>query len=101
MSGQRYAPELILSCGEAFLELRDFALRLAQILEHVGAEILIDLDNLQLDLTDLAARTGGVGDELTALPLQPRLVALELGIARHGNELLLVEFSDSNKLLPD
>jgi hypothetical protein len=76
-------------------------LRLAQILERVGAEILIDLDNLQLGLADLTARAGGVGDELTALALQPRLVALELGIARNGNELLLVKFGDSNKLLPD
>ena len=72
------ALELVLGRRDPLLELGDLALRLAQILEHLGAEILVELDDLQLGLADLAARAGDVGDELAALALQPRLVALEL-----------------------
>ena len=64
------ALELVLGRGDPLLELGDLALRLAQVLEHLGAEILVDLDDLQLGFADLAARTGDVGDELAALALQ-------------------------------
>ena len=46
--------------------LRDFA-----------AEILIDLDDLQLDLADLAAGLRHRGDRLRALALEPRRLAFE------------------------
>ena len=39
----------------AFLQFRDLCLSFAQILEHFGAKILIELENLQLGLGDFAA----------------------------------------------
>ena len=63
------ALELVLGRRDPLLELGDLALRLAHILEHLGAEILVDLDDLQLGLADLAARAGDVGNELAALAL--------------------------------
>ena len=49
----------------------------------------------------LAARAGDVGDELAALALQPRLVALELHEAGDADEVLLVEVGDADELLGD
>ena len=74
------ALELVFGRGDPLLELGDLALGLAQVLEHLGAEILVDLDDLQLGFADLAARTGDVGDELATLALRSRLVALKLGM---------------------
>ncbi|MGZ8387204.1 MAG: hypothetical protein ACXWVE_02955 [Rhodoplanes sp.] len=50
------ALELVFGRRDALFELRDLALRLAQLLEHLGAEILVELDDLQLGFADLAAR---------------------------------------------
>ena len=93
--------ELVLGRRDALLELGDLALRLAQVLEHLGAEILVELDDLQLGLADLAARARDVGDELAALALEPRLVALQLREARDGDQILLVEVGDADELLAD
>ena len=95
------ALELVLGRRHALLELGDLALRLAQVLEHLGAEILVELDDLQLGLADLAARARDVGDELAALALQPRLVALELCKREMRDEVLLVKLGDADELLRD
>src|SRR5262249_23331342 len=58
-------------------------------LRHLGAKVLVELDDLQLGFADLAAHAGDVGDELAALALQPGLVALQLHVARYGDEILL------------
>jgi hypothetical protein len=56
-------------------------LRVAHILQDLGPEILIELEDLQLDFADLAPRARGLGDDLAVLALQPRLVALEQRVA--------------------
>lgn len=95
------ALELVLGRGDPLLELGDLALRLAQVLEHLGAEILVDLDDLQLGFADLTARPGDVGDELAALALRSRLVALKLGNAGDGDETFLVKLGNPSELLLD
>jgi hypothetical protein len=52
------ALELIFGRHLALNELADFALDFAQLARDLAAEILIDLDDLQLNLSDLAARLG-------------------------------------------
>src|SRR5689334_7129428 len=93
--------ELILGRGDPLVELGDLALGLPQVLENLGAGVLIELDDLELDLADLAARARYVGNELAAVPVQLGLVALQLGIARYGDELLLVELRDARQFLAD
>ena len=95
------APEFVRGRISALLQFRDLCLGFAQILEHVGAEILIELEDLQLGLGDFAARTGDIGNQLTALPLQPRLVPLQLHVTLVRYEILLIEFGDADKLLAD
>ena len=76
------ALQLILGRDLALGQLGDLGLDLAQLLGDLAAQLLVDLDDLQLDLGDLALRLGGRGDELAALALEPRRLALERGDAR-------------------
>jgi hypothetical protein len=41
-----------------------------QLLHDLGAHLLVDLDDLQRGLGDLALRLGDAGDELAALALE-------------------------------
>ncbi len=50
------ALELIFGRHLALDELANLALDFAQLARHLAAQILVDLDDLQLDLADLAAR---------------------------------------------
>ncbi len=59
--------QLILGGGEALPQLGDLAFGLAQIPQHFGAEILVELDDLQLGFADPAAGAGDVGAELAVL----------------------------------
>ncbi len=95
------APELILGGDHLLLELGALALGLAQILQHVGAEVLVELDDLQVGLADLAARPRDIGDELPALALELGLVALQQHVARDRDQVLLVEIGDADELLAD
>src|SRR5262245_18343914 len=64
------ALELVLGRHLALNEFANLALYFAQLARHLTAQILVDLDNLQLDLTDLAARLGYSRDRLRALALE-------------------------------
>ena len=59
------ALELILGRHLALDVFADLAVGLAQLLGDVAGEFLIDLEDLQLDLGDLALGLGGIGDELS------------------------------------
>src|SRR5262245_24321268 len=96
-----HALELILRRRHTLLELGDLALGFAQVLEHLGAEILIELQDLQLGLAVLGARAGDRRDELAALALEPRLVALQRHEALNADEVLLVELGHADQLLAD
>ena len=69
-------------------ELGDLGLDLAQVLADLGAHVLVDLQDLQLDLGDLALGLRGRGDELAALAFEARRVALERGDALELHEVL-------------
>jgi hypothetical protein len=71
------AKSLIRCRDHPFDQFSNLALRVAQVLEHCGAEILIELDDLQLSLADLGAGACDVGDELATLTLKARLLAPE------------------------
>src|SRR5262249_42466488 len=71
------ALELVLRRHLALAELADLALDLAELFRDVAAEILIDLDDLKLDLADLAAGLRRCGDRLRALALEPRRLPFE------------------------
>ena len=47
--------EFVCRCIGTLLQLRNFGLGLPSLLEHVGAEILVELQDLQLCFGDLAA----------------------------------------------
>ena len=64
------ALELILRRHLALDIFADLAVGLAQLLGDVAGQFLIDLDDLQLDLGDLALGFGGGGDELAAFALR-------------------------------
>ena len=83
-SNDVHALELICSRREAFLELGDFPLGVAQVPLHLGAKILVELDDLQLDFTDLAARPGhfrnkvaAICGEIMTMPGLPRVPAAD------------------------
>src|SRR5262245_18961616 len=66
------ALELVFGRHLALDELADFGIDLAQFTRHLAAQILIDLDDLQLDLADLATRLGYSRDRLCTLALEAR-----------------------------
>jgi hypothetical protein len=90
------ALELILRRNLAFDELADLVLDFAQLLGDVAAEVLVDLDNLQLGLGDLAFDLSSRGNELATLALEPGLLALELGEPGEVDEVALVELFDAS-----
>ena len=67
------ALELIFRRRHALLELGDLALGLAQVLEHLGAEILVELDDLQFGFADLAAGARDLRDDTGPLALSRAL----------------------------
>ena len=95
------ALELVLGRDLALDELADLAVDLAQVLGDLAAQILIDLQDLQLDLGDLALGLGGRRDELAALALEPRRLALERGQLGDRHEVLAPEIADALELLAD
>src|SRR5262245_33051531 len=96
-----HALELVLGRRHALLEFGDLALGLAQVLEDLGAEVLIELQDLQLGFAVLGARAGDRCDELAALAFEPRLVALQRHEALNADEVLLVELGHADQLLVD
>ena len=74
--------QLVLGRDLALDELRDLGLDLAQLLHHLGAHLLVDLDDLQRGLGDLALGLRDAGDDLAALALEARRLALERRQAR-------------------
>src|SRR5215203_5224162 len=95
------ALQLVLGRDLALDELGNLALDLAQVLGNLAAQILIDLQDLQLDLGNLALGLGGRRDELAALALEARGVALERRHALDLHEVLAPEIADALELLAD
>src|SRR5262245_45054994 len=71
------ALELVFGRDLALDELADLGVNLAQFARHLAAEILINLDDLQLDLADLATRLGYSRDRLCTLALEARCLSFK------------------------
>ena len=101
--GARISTRFNWSCGRRhpFLEFGDLAFGLAQVLEHVGAEILVELEDLQFRFADLAAGARDFGHVLALLAEQPRLVALQRVQPGNGHQVLGVERVDALEFLVD
>ncbi len=95
------ALELVLGGDLAFDELANLGLDLAHLLGDIAAQILIDLDDLQLGLGDLAFDLGRAGDQLSAFPLEPRLLALQRGEPGELNQILRPKLLDADELAAD
>src|SRR5829696_6272079 len=95
------ALQLVLGRDLALDELGNLALDLAQILGNLAAQILIDLQDLQLDFGNLALGLCSRRDELAALALEARGVALKRRHALDLHEVLAPEIPDALELLAD
>src|SRR5205814_6529719 len=95
------ALELVLRGDLALDELADLGLDLAHLLGDVAAQVLIDLDDLQLGLGDLALDLGRRGDQLAAFALEPRLLALERREPGELNQILRPKLLDARELASD
>ena len=71
------ALQLVLGRNTTFHKLGVFCLNLAQLLHHLGAHVVINLDNLQLGLGDLAPSLGDSRDQLAPLAFDAGGVALK------------------------
>ena len=78
-----------------------FGVDLAHVLGDLAAQILIDLDDLQLGLGDFAFGLRDRGDQLRALAFEPRGVALERGQPRDLHKIVFPELADAFELLAD
>ena len=95
------AVEQIARGDAAFDQFGFLALGLAEILDDVGAKILIDTDDLKLGLADLRFGLGDGGDQLAAFAVEPRSLALQRGEARQRHQPLVVEILDAGEFALD
>ena len=79
----------------------DFAVDLAHILGDFAAEILVDLDDLQLGFGDLALGLRNRSDELRAFALDAGAVALQRGQAGDRHQIFLPELAHAFQLFLD
>ena len=73
--------QLVLGRHLLLHQLRGLAPDVGQLLAHLRAHVLVDLDNLQLGLRDLALRLSDRRDERTPLAFEPRRIPLQSGHA--------------------
>ena len=73
------ALELVFGRDLALDEFAELGVDLAHVLGDLAAQILIDLDDLEFGLGDLALGLGDGCDQLPAFALEPRAIALKRG----------------------
>src|SRR6266702_1999224 len=93
------AAELILGRDLALDRLADLVIGLAQILGNLAHHVLVDLDDLELGLGNLALGLRPRGDVLRTLAVEARAVALERGQARDMDQVLVIEIAHTDELL--
>ncbi len=95
------AVELVARGDALFDEFAFLGLRLTEILDHLGAEILVELDDLQLRFADLGFRLGDAGDQLSALALDACRLALQGRQPGERHQPLVVEVLDAGQFAVD
>ena len=93
--------ELVLSRDLALHEFSELGVDLAHVLGNLAAQVLIDLDNLELGLRYLALGLGNGSYQLTALALQPRAVALEGRKTGDLHQVIFPKLAHSLEFLAD
>ncbi len=83
-----YPLQLIFRGDTAFVQLSLLGLDLAHVFDHLGLEILIELDDLQLGLGNFSLRLGGGGRQLAPLTLEARHLALRRRVLGDGYQFL-------------
>src|SRR5439155_17045528 len=95
------ALHLVLGRDIALDQLGDLGADLGEIHADLGAQVLVDLDDLKLRLGDLALSLRRGADQLAAFALQSRSVAFELSQPGERDEVLTPQVANTGKLLLD
>src|SRR5262245_2790609 len=95
------ALELVLGRNPFFNQLRGLCPDLGQLLAHLAAKILIDLQDLELGFGDFAPGLGDRGDQRSSCSQQPRRVSFQSHKACDWDEVLAPQFAYAFELLTD
>src|SRR5262249_44983853 len=93
------ALQLVLGGDLPLGQLGNLGPDIGEILADLGSQILVNLNDLKLELGNLAFGLGSNARQLASLPLKPSGVALERIQPGERNEILLVETAYAFKLL--
>src|SRR5215831_13976194 len=95
------ALKLVLSGDLLLYEFRSLGTDFGQILANFSTHVLVNLDDLQLCLGDLAPGLRDVGYELPALAFEPHSIPFQARHPRVGDEILLPQGAYPRELLLD
>src|SRR4051812_10665417 len=95
------AVQLIHGRRLAFNDLRELGAGFDQVLSNFRPQILVDLNDLKLDLGDLAFGLGDHPGKLASLTFQSRTVALKRSKPPNWHEVLLPQGPHALQLLKD
>src|SRR3954454_20038000 len=93
------AAKLVLGGDLALEHFADLVVGLAQILGDLADHVLVDLDDLELGLGDLALGLRARGDVLRTLAVEAGAVAVGRGQAGDLHQVLVIEIADTDELL--
>src|SRR5512146_3049132 len=93
--------QLIFGRHLALDEFANLAVNLAQFLRNLAAEVLVNLQDLQLDFGDLAPDLRRGSDRLCEFALETRGFALQQGKAVYLDEILFPEAAHASQLALD
>ncbi|MEY9250897.1 hypothetical protein ABH990_001895 [Bradyrhizobium ottawaense] len=93
------AAKLVFGGNLALDQLADLVVGLAQILGDLAHHVLVDLDDLELGLRDLALGLGARSDVLRAFAVETGRVAFELGQTRDLHQTLVVKLAHAGELV--
>src|SRR5207244_3694358 len=85
----------------SFAEFGFLALRLAEILDDLGADILLEPDRLKFCLVDLGLGLGDGGDQLAAFAFYPGALALQGREPRQRHQALVEQLLHARELARD
>src|SRR5215470_8391061 len=87
--------QLILGGDPALLKFDKFPSDVGKLLSDLTAQILINLNDLELYLRDLGFGLSGSSHQLTTFAFELGGVTLQAGHPRYGNQIFLEQFLDA------